>query len=132
MTMEQGATPEEAYNDCSGILVNLLKKVKRTASAKPPFYARVDVPHNIHELRNHWKHVVHRAEIADAERRLDAGRGSPHRASRRLQSRIGASGTASSSGCVRSPTTARTSRAHSTRSTRSATRLERYTGAEEM
>jgi hypothetical protein len=72
--MEQGATPEEAYNDCSGILVNLLKKVKRTSSAKPPFYNRVDVPHNIYELRNHWKHVVLIAtEIADAERRLDAG-----------------------------------------------------------
>jgi hypothetical protein len=54
--------------------VNLLKKVKRTASAKPPFYARVDVPHNIHELRNHWKHVVQvAAEIADAERRLNEG-----------------------------------------------------------
>jgi hypothetical protein len=72
--IEQGATPEEAYNACSGILVNLLKKVKRTAKAKPPFYARIDVPHNIHELRNHWKHVVQvAAEIADAERRLNEG-----------------------------------------------------------
>lgn len=72
--MEEGATAEDAYNDCSGILVNLLKKVKRTASAKPPFYKREDVPHNIHELRNHWKAVVTiAAEIADAEVRLNAG-----------------------------------------------------------
>jgi hypothetical protein len=72
--IEGGATPEDAYNECSGILVNLLKKVKRTASAKPPFFDRVEVPHNIHELRNHWKHVVAVAtEIADAEARLDRG-----------------------------------------------------------
>lgn len=72
--MEEGATAEEAYNECSGILVNLIKKVKRTSSAKPPFYARVDVPHNIHELRNHWRHVVTvAADIAATEAALDAG-----------------------------------------------------------
>jgi hypothetical protein len=72
--IEDGWTPEDAYASCSGILVNLAKKVKRTAAAKPPFYKRVDVIHNIHELRNHWKHVVQIAyEIADAEMRLNAG-----------------------------------------------------------
>lgn len=73
-SMEKGMSAEEAHRDCSGILVNQLKKVKRTGSAKPPFYARIDVNHNIHELRNHWKHVVAiAAQIADAEARLDAG-----------------------------------------------------------
>lgn len=73
-SMEAGMTAEQAYEDCPGILVNLLKKSKRTATAKPPFYARLEVPHNIHELRNHWKHVVAIAtEIAETERRLDAG-----------------------------------------------------------
>jgi hypothetical protein len=73
-SIEQGMTAEEAHRDCSGILVNQLKKVKRSASAKPPFFNRVEVPHNIYELRNHWKHVVAIGrEIAATEARLDAG-----------------------------------------------------------
>jgi len=72
--MAQGATAEEAYDACHGILLNQLRKVKRTAQAKPPFYAREDVPHNIHELRNHWKHVMSTArQIQAATARLDAG-----------------------------------------------------------
>lgn len=69
-----GATAEEAYDQCHGILYNMLRKVKRTASAKPPFYGRVDVPHNIHELRNHWRHVYATAQQILATRAaLDAG-----------------------------------------------------------
>jgi hypothetical protein len=72
--IEKGATPEDAYDQCHGILYNMLKKVKRTASAKPPFYGRVDVPHNIHELRNHWRHCVAIArEIQATRAQLDAG-----------------------------------------------------------
>lgn len=69
-----GATAEEAYEQCHGILYNMLRKVKRTSTAKPPFYDRIDVPHNIHELRNHWRHVLATARsIQDATARLDAG-----------------------------------------------------------
>lgn len=72
--MKEGATAEEAYDQCHGVLYNMLKKVKRTSSAKPPFYGREDVPHNINELRNHWRHVVARAaEINETRARLDAG-----------------------------------------------------------
>lgn len=71
---EQGATAAEASNACHGILYNMLRKVKRTASAKPPFYGRETVPHNVNELRNHWRHVVATArEIQAATARLDAG-----------------------------------------------------------
>ena len=67
-------TDDEAYDKCHGILVNMLRKVKRTASAKPPFYARQDVTHNIHELRNHWRHVLAYArQIHQATARLDKG-----------------------------------------------------------
>lgn len=77
-SMEKGMTAQEAYEDCPGILLNLLKKSMRTGRATPPFYKRVEVEHNIHELRNHWKHVIAiAAEIAEAERRLDAGE-DPH------------------------------------------------------
>lgn len=69
-----GATPEEAINDCSGILWRGLRRVKRTSSAKPPFYAEEVVPHNLDELRNHWRHVVEIARgIQETRARLDAG-----------------------------------------------------------
>jgi hypothetical protein len=71
---EAGATAEEAQEACHGILYNMLRKVKRTASAKPPFYGREDVPHNIHELRAHWRHCVSVAlEIQNKRSRLDQG-----------------------------------------------------------
>lgn len=72
--MNKGATQEEAYNQCHGILYNMLKKNKRTSRAKPPFYGRLVIPHNIHELRNHWQHVLSTArEIQKVRVRLDAG-----------------------------------------------------------
>jgi len=57
-----------------GVLYNMLRKVKRTASAKPPFYGREPVRHNLEELRNHWRHVKRIAdEILAAHDALDAG-----------------------------------------------------------
>lgn len=57
-----------------GVLYNMLRKVKRTATAKPPFYDRKDVRHNVIELRNHWRHVIAQArEIMHAHDRLDSG-----------------------------------------------------------
>ncbi|MCL1599954.1 MAG: hypothetical protein M3112_00280, partial [Actinomycetia bacterium] len=35
-----------------GGIINMLRKSKRTARAKPPFYKRKEVRHSIHELRN--------------------------------------------------------------------------------
>ena len=77
-SMEKGMSAEQAYDDCSGILLNVLKKSMRTAKATPPFFKRTEVEHNIYELRNHWKHVVAIAnEIAATEMALDAG-ADPH------------------------------------------------------
>ena len=71
---EAGASTEEALDACRGILYNMLKKVKRTAAAKPPFFKREEVTHNIIELRNHWHHVIAVAvEIQAATERLNAG-----------------------------------------------------------
>jgi hypothetical protein len=57
-----------------GTMFNFLKKSKRTARAKGPFYWREPVRHNIEELRKHWTHVVAVAkEIQAAEAALDAG-----------------------------------------------------------
>lgn len=71
---EKGATSDEAYAECHGVLLNMLRKVKRTARATPPFYMRVVVPHNVEELRNHWRHVLSIArEIQSVTRRLEEG-----------------------------------------------------------
>lgn len=40
-----------------GGLYNMLRKVKRSATAKPPFYMRLEVHHNDTELRNMWIRV---------------------------------------------------------------------------
>lgn len=57
-----------------GAILNMLRKVKRTARAQPPFYARHTVQHNTEELRNHWRHLVGIAlEIRRMTELLDAG-----------------------------------------------------------
>jgi hypothetical protein len=64
----------EEEDRAEGVLYNMLRKSKRTVRAKPPFYARVPVRHNIHELRSHWEHVMAIAsEIVAAQAALDSG-----------------------------------------------------------
>lgn len=78
LQLRDGATAEEAITDCSGVLWRGLRRVKRTVTAKPPFYREEIVRHNIEELRNHWRHVVSTAlEIDRAQTELDSGR-DPH------------------------------------------------------
>lgn len=61
-------------NRADFVLYNMLRKTKRTARAKPPFYAREEVRHNVYELRSHWYHVAAIArEILSATEKLDAG-----------------------------------------------------------
>lgn len=40
-----------------GVLLNMLRKVKRTAAAKPPFYAREEVYFNENHLKAHGAHI---------------------------------------------------------------------------
>lgn len=69
--VEGGAVPMPLVD---GAVLNMIRKVKRTARAEPPFYARHTIQHNVEELRNHWRHVVGIAlEIRTAERRLEQG-----------------------------------------------------------
>jgi hypothetical protein len=61
-----------------GGLYNMLRRVKRTERAKPPFYERVEVQHNIHELRNYYLRVF--GEITDILHvRGELNRGVNHR-----------------------------------------------------
>jgi hypothetical protein len=59
---------------CDGALYNMLRRVKRTAQAKPPFYDRVEVHHNEHELDAYRRRLLGAArDIMRAERELDMG-----------------------------------------------------------
>lgn len=68
------ARGEDASERTDGLLLNMARKVKRTARAKPPFYGREEVRYNLNELRNHYRHVVSVADtIIAARARLTAG-----------------------------------------------------------
>ena len=44
---------EDANDRCDGALYNMLRRVKRTVKANPPFFQRVEVPHNTYELQSY-------------------------------------------------------------------------------
>lgn len=44
---------EDSDERCDGALYNMLRRVKRTAKANPPFYQRTEVRHNYHELQSY-------------------------------------------------------------------------------
>lgn len=57
-----------------GGLYNMLRKVKRTSQAKPPFYERVEARHNIRELESMYMRVVGEIEeVVRLRERLDGG-----------------------------------------------------------
>jgi hypothetical protein len=49
---------EEGENYCDAAMYNMMRRVKRTSKAVPPFYKRVEVRHNQHELRAYQNHLV--------------------------------------------------------------------------
>lgn len=59
---------------CDGALYNQLRRVKRTARAKPPFYKRETVTHNQHEISSYSKRLRGTIrEIELTEQRLEQG-----------------------------------------------------------
>jgi hypothetical protein len=56
---------------CEGALYNMLRRVKRTVQAKPPFFQRFPIWHNSHQLASLRHRLIGTiGEILDAERRL--------------------------------------------------------------
>lgn len=53
-TMLERLNPDAENTRVDGGIYNLLKKVKRTARAKPPFYERIDVRFNKHTMEAFW------------------------------------------------------------------------------
>lgn len=57
-----------------GGIYNLIKKVKRSATAKPPFYERLDVRFNDKQLESFWIRTMGTVrDIMDLRDKLDAG-----------------------------------------------------------
>jgi intein/homing endonuclease/CRISPR/Cas system-associated exonuclease Cas4 (RecB family) len=50
----QNKSPEERSE---GGIFTMLKKVKRTANARPPFYEQIEVRHNVFTLRAFWQQI---------------------------------------------------------------------------
>lgn len=64
---------EDADQRCDGALYNMLRKIKRTGNATPPFYKRVEVRHNPIELESYKSHLVGILDrIHTVEEALDA------------------------------------------------------------
>ena len=55
MLLESTKIDESERSD--GGIFTLLKKVRRTASAKPPFYEHVEVRHNVFTMRSFWNRI---------------------------------------------------------------------------
>jgi hypothetical protein len=72
--LEAYAIGDESGERTDGGLYNMLRKVKRTATAKPPFYDRIEVRHNDTELRNFYVRITGQVKrILEAEAALNAG-----------------------------------------------------------
>lgn len=66
--------PENGDPRVDGGIYNLLKKVKRSGSAKPPFYERMDVRFNDKTLESFWIRTLGTVrDIMELRDRLDAG-----------------------------------------------------------
>lgn len=68
------STKRDETERADGGIFTMLKKVRRSASARPPFYDQVEVRHNIFTLRSFWDRI--HGTIADMMRvrkALDAG-----------------------------------------------------------
>lgn len=55
MLLEAAQNKDGEHSD--GGLFTLLKKVKRSANAKPPFYQQFEVRHNIFDMRSFWRQI---------------------------------------------------------------------------
>jgi len=72
MVLEAAQNKEGERSD--GGIFTMLKKVKRTANAKPPFYQQIEVRHNIYALRNFWKRLTGAVgDMLNVRDQLDAG-----------------------------------------------------------
>lgn len=66
---------DEGERRCDGALYNMLRRSQRTSKATPPFYDRVEVHHNPHELAAYRRRALAASrDVLDAIVALDDGR----------------------------------------------------------
>lgn len=76
LAKERGLDPTTAT---SGGIYNMLRKVKRTADATPPFYKRYPVHYNTDQIRGYWSQMTGTVrDLLEVERRLAAGEDPKH------------------------------------------------------
>lgn len=67
----QNKLPEERSE---GGIFTMLKKVKRTANAKPPFYEQIEVRHNVFTMRSFWQRIHGTiSDLMGVKKALDVG-----------------------------------------------------------
>lgn len=71
--------PGESHAFCDGGIINVLKRVKRTFQAKPPFYKRHEIRFNNQQLRTMWTRV-HAVILNILEIRTALDKGTDHHA----------------------------------------------------
>jgi hypothetical protein len=65
---------EDEGNRCEGGIFRILKKVKRSASARPPFFEQLEVRHNKKSIANFWGRTYYTiAQMLDLKKALDDG-----------------------------------------------------------
>jgi RecB family exonuclease len=68
------AQNKEPGERSEGGLFTMLKKVKRTAAAKPPFYEQIEVRHNVFTMRSFWQRIHGTiSDLIGVKKALDAG-----------------------------------------------------------
>jgi hypothetical protein len=71
--MLESAQNKEGERSEGGIFT-MLKKVKRSANARPPFYEQMEVRHNVFALRNFWQRIHGTiADLLSVRTALDEG-----------------------------------------------------------
>jgi RecB family exonuclease len=70
----ESAQNTEPGERSEGGLFTMLKKVKRTAAAKPPFYEQIEVRHNVFTMRSFWQRIHGTiSDLMNVKKSLDAG-----------------------------------------------------------
>lgn len=73
MLLESAQNKEPGERSEGGIFT-MLKKVKRTAAAKPPFFDQIEVRHNVFTMRAFWQRIHGTiSDLMNVKKGLDAG-----------------------------------------------------------
>lgn len=70
----ESAQNKDATERSEGGIFTMLRKVKRTANARPPFYEQIEVRHNVFTMRSFWQRIHGTiTDLMNVKKSLDAG-----------------------------------------------------------